>query len=293
VKSIIHTVRFIAGHPLNKGTKFVAVMRFIRWQISYRIFKAPIICDFGEQSKLIIVPGMTGATQNMYCGLQEFNDMGFLLHFLREEDHFIDVGANIGSYTVLAAKEIGSVVSSFEPVPSTFKSLNDNIRINYIETLVTTYNIALGDANSLIAFTENKDTTNHAVLEKAADTIQVPIKKLDDILKVTQKCLLKIDVEGFESRVIKGMGSLLKNNYLVAIIIELNGLGSRYGYKDLEIHQEIVAAGFYAYQYDPFERTLVQLQKPGNANTLYIRDLGFVKERLETAKVFEILGKNF
>jgi hypothetical protein len=40
---------------------------------------------------------MTGATQNLYCELHEYNDMAFLLHFLREEDSFADVGANIGS----------------------------------------------------------------------------------------------------------------------------------------------------------------------------------------------------
>ena len=41
--------------------------------------------------------GMTGASGNIYFGLHEFEEMGFLLHFLREEDLFIDIGAYIGS----------------------------------------------------------------------------------------------------------------------------------------------------------------------------------------------------
>ena len=45
---------------------------------------------------------MTGATGNIYCGLYEFLDMAFLLHFLRNGDLFGDIGSNIGSYTVLA-----------------------------------------------------------------------------------------------------------------------------------------------------------------------------------------------
>jgi len=44
------------------------------------------------------------------------NDMGFLLHFLRKDDLFLDVGANIGSYTVLAGGAVGAKSISFEPV---------------------------------------------------------------------------------------------------------------------------------------------------------------------------------
>ena len=51
---------------------------------------------------------MTGATQNIYCGLQEFEEMAFLLHFLRKDDLPLDIGANIGSYTILAASSVGA-----------------------------------------------------------------------------------------------------------------------------------------------------------------------------------------
>ncbi len=47
--------------------------------------------------------GMTGLTGNIYAGLHEFADMAFLLHFLRPSDLFADVGANVGSYTILAS----------------------------------------------------------------------------------------------------------------------------------------------------------------------------------------------
>ena len=51
---------------------------------------------------------MTGATGNIYAGLHEFVDMAFCLHLLRSGDLFVDVGANIGSYTVLASKVAGA-----------------------------------------------------------------------------------------------------------------------------------------------------------------------------------------
>lgn len=46
---------------------------------------------------------MRGATGNVYVGLHEFESMGFVLHVLRSSSAFIDVGANVGAYTVLAA----------------------------------------------------------------------------------------------------------------------------------------------------------------------------------------------
>jgi predicted RNA methylase len=72
---------------------------------------------------------MTGATQKIYCSLQEFEDMALLLHVLRPGDLFVDVGANVGSYTILAAGVCGANVISIEPVPSTFTHLADNIHL--------------------------------------------------------------------------------------------------------------------------------------------------------------------
>src|SRR5436305_696190 len=94
-------LKFITNHPLNRNHKFRAIMRFIKWQLNTRLNPYPIIYTFTAKSLLIVKKGMSGATGNLYCGLHEFNDMGFLLHFLRREDLFVDIGANIGSYTVL------------------------------------------------------------------------------------------------------------------------------------------------------------------------------------------------
>ena len=77
---------------------------------------------------------MTGATGNIYAGLHEFNDMAFCLHLLRSGDLFVDVGANIGSYTVLASKVAGANSITLEPVPQTFERLKRNVNINIPST---------------------------------------------------------------------------------------------------------------------------------------------------------------
>ena len=70
---------------------------------------------------------MTGATGNIYAGLHEFADMAFTLHFLRPDDLFMDVGANVGSYTLLASGVCKARTISFEPYPETMAALRRNI----------------------------------------------------------------------------------------------------------------------------------------------------------------------
>jgi hypothetical protein len=54
----------------------------------------------GETS-FIASPGMAGIVGNIYTGLEDFEEQGFLLHIIRKDDLFVDVGANVGGYTLL------------------------------------------------------------------------------------------------------------------------------------------------------------------------------------------------
>ena len=83
-----------------------------------------------NNARVVVRTGETGFTGNIYCGLDEFQDMAFLLHALRKEDLFVDIGANVGSYTLLACSAIGAKGYCVEPVPSTYHRLMVNIRYN-------------------------------------------------------------------------------------------------------------------------------------------------------------------
>ncbi len=286
---IIRTLRFIFNHPLNRAKRYQSLYLFLRWQIFSRIIKYPIIFDFGTKCKLIAKKGMAGATGNLYCGLHEFEDMSFLLHYLRESDLFIDVGANIGSYTVLSSGEIGTKTYSFEPSPSTFENLQNNININNISHLVQQFNIALGDKDDTIKFTKGLDTINHVAIEKEANHVLVPVKRLDEIIPITKlKILMKIDVEGYETNVIQGMDKTLSNNDLNAIIIELNGSGRRYGFDENKIHEKLKSHKFLPYKYLPLNRQLELQEELGNQNTIYIRDISLARQRVQNAPAITI-----
>lgn len=292
--SLISLLKFITNHPLNRNSKFNAIGRFAKWQINSRLNPYPVVYAYTDKTKLIIQRSMTGATGNLYCGLHEFTDMGFVLHFLRKDDLFIDIGANIGSYTVLAGGHIGANVISIEPVPQTFAHLQRNIAINQMNNNVRAYNIALGSEKGELSFTTSLDTMNHVATATDTDTIQVPVDSLDTILeKEEDPVLLKIDVEGFETHVLSGASNTLSRNKLKAIIIELNGSGEKYGYDEKKLHEKLLENGYHPHRYNPFERELTAIDTFGTHNTIYIKDVDFVRERVKTAEKIRIRENSF
>jgi len=286
--SLFSSLKFITAHPLNRKNKSLAILRFLKWQINNLLNPYPVIYQFTDRSKLIIKKGMTGATGNLYCGFFDYEEMLFLLHFLRQNDLFVDIGANVGSYTVLASAHVQSQSISIEPVPSTYRNLLNNIILNNLNN-VKSFNIALGSKKGIIKFTNTLDTTNHVATLSDNDQIDVEINTLDDIL-ISLNCatLLKIDVEGYETEVLNGANNILENNNLKAIIIELNGSGDRYNYDELLIHNKLIDVGFSPFTYDPVIRCLRKLEKFGAYNTIYVRDLEFVNDRLKSAEKVNI-----
>lgn len=290
---LVKVIRWIIQQPLNRGNKQKALKRFLQWQLNVRINPYPIILPWVNGAKLIVQRGMTGATGNLYAGLHDFEDMSFLLHLLRDEDMFMDIGSNIGSYTILASGAIRCRCIAIEPIPSTYEHLKNNIAVNRMEDRVEALNIGLGSKHSTLLFTNTQDTVNHVAVDGEKDTTEVPVQTLDGILKSrTCPLLIKIDVEGFETEVLLGGKNTLKNPDLKAVIIELNGSGLRYGYKDEDIHAVFISEGFQPYTYEPIKRRLIMLNSYSKENnTIYIRDMEFVKRRIKCAETFKVLNK--
>lgn len=132
--NLVKLINWIINQPLNQNEKTKALVRFLRWQMGTRLNPYPVIYPWVNNSKLILRKGMTGATIDLYAGLHDFEDMSFLLHFLRKEDNFIDIRANVGVYTILASGAIGAKSIAIEPIPSTFADLTNNILINHQES---------------------------------------------------------------------------------------------------------------------------------------------------------------
>ena len=294
--SIYRNIKYLLTHPIGRKNKLKSLSNWLKWQVSQRILKRPIMMPFMGDSLFLVSKGMTGATGNIYSGLHEFEEMAFLLHFLNKDDVFFDVGANVGSYSILASKVIGATSCSFEPSPSTFKHLENNIFLNRIQNKASLFNKGVGAEKGSIQFSINQDTINHIVLDDKEESIEVEITTLDQhsIEQNLIPNLIKIDVEGFETEVIRGASSTLNNKQLQAVIMELNGSGSRYGFDEDAIHKKMLDYGFKAYCYKPFDRKLVLREdRSFHGNTIYINQLELVQKRIKSASYFEALGVQF
>ena len=160
--------------------------------------------------------------------------------------------------------------------------------MNQINAEVTLLNIGLGSKKGSVKFTQGLDTANHVATTKEKDVVEVAVDTLDNIAQNQCPILIKIDVEGFETEVLKGATNTLKQPELKAIIIELNGSGNRYGYDENKIHQTFLNAGFAPFDYNPFKRQLTELTSFGVHNTIYLKDPNFVRERIKNARKIKV-----
>jgi FkbM family methyltransferase len=284
----------VLRHPLNVDRPLRALSLWLRWQIGSRIVPGAVAVPFVDDAQLLAGRGRRGANENVYTGLAEFEEMAFVLHLLRPGDLFVDVGANVGAYTILAAAVRGARCFAFEPVPSTFARLLENVRLNAVEPLVTTCNVALGAQAGTVLMTVQEDCTNHVVAERGGTaTVEVSLRPLDVALGDACPVVMKVDVEGFESAVLAGAERTLRDPALRALVIELNGSGTRYGDDDDALRETIGRYGFTPYAYEPFSRALNPLgaTRSASRNTLFVRDAEFVRERLREAPPFRVLGQ--
>lgn len=135
----------------------------------------------------------------------------------------LDIGANVGQFAVAAAKLFpDATVYSFEPDPETVQALRKNV--SALER-VKVRELALGEAPGEVVFNVNKNTQVSSILPlhpgrleafpdaTVSKTIKVQVDTLDRVfqnVELVQPILLKIDVQGYEDRVLKGACDLLQ-----------------------------------------------------------------------------------
>jgi FkbM family methyltransferase len=184
----------------------------------------------------------------------------FVLSFLDEGDRFIDIGANIGYFTLLAAEKLGpkGKVYAFEPDIETYQNLIKNVELNDFSKYVECYNKGLSDCKESLQFTKYKEghdawnSLSKPINLDFVDKIEeIEVYPLDNVMSVEDfklVKLIKIDVEGWEKFVILGMQSLLKKHKPTLIIEFSDENLFKTGYTSFDLFNLICSLGYDAFE---------------------------------------------
>lgn len=165
---------------------------------------------------------------------------------------FLDIGANLGFFSLLASNRVGpsGIVHSFEPVPAQYSHLVENLRRNGV-TNVTAQPFALSDREGSMDFFVSK-TWNSGVHSLFAlpdsERTKVEVHTLDAYLashKVRPPDLIKMDVEGAETLVLRGAAGLLRASHRPFIVLEADDSHARRaGSSLLELKEMFTSIGY-------------------------------------------------
>ena len=185
-----------------------------------------VFTDKHSNVKFCMITGNECADHILHHGIFEYNLIKWAETFLVNDSVFVDIGAHIGTYSVLLGKRCRRV-HSFEPQSATFECLKGSVHVNLMNN-INIYNVALGDSSGSANLHKVSEDGGGSSLTKVYSeeteteiigTEEVEVRTLDsyELLGID---FLKIDVEGFELQVIKGMTKTLEKNGYPPFIFE-------------------------------------------------------------------------
>jgi FkbM family methyltransferase len=264
--------RILNNHHINRGH---GIIRHLQWQgrkvfnlfpFEQRISGSGIIASHRRCAVSALINSQ---------GLYDYNNMSLIRDLLRDGGTFVDIGANIGSYTLIGSENNAARVYAFEPHPVTFQLLRKNIELNQRDNVVL-HNVALGSSEGEVFFTDwTGSSINHIVpgTQQPSGTIAVPCHRMDQLCQIggITPQIVKIDVEGFEYDVLLGFGDLISS--VQVLMIEMNGLSDERSHGQRDIHSLLLSKGFsgpWMCRFD--QRQMLPVTAGDTEDSLYISD---------------------
>jgi FkbM family methyltransferase len=183
---------------------------------------ARIRCDLRDEVQRLI-----------YYGLYDPDESALLPSLLKDGDVFLDVGANVGYYTLLASQLVGApgAVHAFEPVPGTFAVLARNVADARLANVhLNPKAVSDGTADRLVLYVPRADTsTGWASIQvtdpSAHETVSIEAISLDRYVEragIGRVALVKMDIEGAEPQALRGGAALFASPDAPDLLAEVN-----------------------------------------------------------------------
>ncbi len=222
-KAVQSVIKTVINDESNKGQiVFRLFVSFLFRLYKLLPFRRPFTIKLGSGAKYSIDPEVSNCTGVVYTRVYEHSAMEVVRNNVMDRETMIDVGAHTGLYSL----QLADIFSNFilvEPAIETYEVLRKNFQLNNALSR-TLYNLALGDMPGKAAVKRNRAFDGMATIvpvDEEQKQVLIQINTLDALCYETKAGFLKIDVEGFELKVLKGAVNFLKANPRILIHIEI------------------------------------------------------------------------
>jgi FkbM family methyltransferase len=193
----------------------------------------------------------------MFRGQWEPGETLWIVKALKEGDTFVDAGANVGYYTVIASKIVGDEgrVYAFEPDPESFALLEANVRVNGLTNVIAEQKALSNEPGVLKLFLNPKNRGDHRIYQPKhgpdREFVEVEAVSLDDYFAGDDRPIdfIKIDTQGAEGVIFEGLTEIAKANEDIRIAIEWWPRGVQdMGYDAAKLLSLVSSLGFHFYE---------------------------------------------
>lgn len=253
-------------HPANRERRLRSVARLLAWQFMKHAVRRPVTIDFHRQ-RLKCYPDSTSTSAALYfSGYPDYWEMKFLEAYLRPGDNFLDVGANVGVYSILASSYIGAqgTIDAFEPVERTASRLEEQAALNGLHG-VRVHRVAVSERTAEVdfGFSDNAATMHlRRMVETGHPGHGVRSTTLDAFHPYLSYAAGKMDIEGAEPMALAGAARRLKEGNPPVWLLELAGYSTCYGATSDQVVQQLAEAQYDCAVYEPARRALRYTRTP-------------------------------
>ncbi len=230
-----------------------------------------IVCTTAHGFKMILDPFKdNGVEKSIFqTGSYECGTLAVIKSVLKAGDRFVDVGANVGLMTILAAIEVGPTgrVDSFEPLLEIRNLLSQSIMINNIKNIYV-HDYALGSTPATMNIHRHPEVNrgSASIAWENANNIgtEIRVDTLDNALSKTSGQpvnMIKIDVEGWELEVLKGGIETLKKYPQPVVCIEFSCTHPLHGGTHEEMFLLMQSAGYVGYVLEKSKAKISRLKQ--------------------------------
>lgn len=266
--------RFLAGTGIGRLPLVQRIYRFLYYHlISKAAPLPPLLMEVEGHKMYVSATSIDFAPSSARRGFYEKYETDLFKKIVKNGMVVVDIGANIGYYTLIAAELVGKngKVFAFEPEPQNYALLVRNIEVNGYKNVVPVQK-AVSDkvGTTRLYLSPDGNTGWHRIYDShnGWDSIEIETVTLDEFFKDKEGeiDIIKMDVEGAELTILQGMSQILKRNDSLKIFTEFSPtLLEKFGSSPEEYLNQLINHGFKIYGVDERKEQIkpIDMDAPG------------------------------